>query len=176
MDPRSLPLATSRFTAAVCTSSRLVSASCSAVAVSPATIVFVAIGQKSPRSVGSRPKPCCSVARPGPLKSERLTPLVLLARRMAHLSSARPVPRLLSARPVPRQIFLSRGGDVGSVRVTGADLVEGGHQGNEPAFGFPGQTPRGVLSRQIDFFAQTIDIQEPEDVPPSFLRLRRHGR
>src|ERR1700722_8778979 len=58
-----------RLTAAVVTSSRLVSASWSAVAVSPATIVFVAIGQESPRSNGSRHEPSGSLARGIPRKN-----------------------------------------------------------------------------------------------------------
>jgi hypothetical protein len=40
--------------------------------------------------------------------------------------------------------------------------------------GFPGQALAASSPRQIDLFAQAIDVQEPEDVPPSLLRLRRH--
>ena len=51
----------------------------------------------------------------------------------------------------------------------------GASERDKSALGFPGQAPCRVLARQIDFFAQAFDVQEPEDVPPSLLRLRRHA-
>src|ERR1035438_10118394 len=88
------------------------------------------------------------------------------------ISVMRRSPRCWLTRPLPRETLIS-GGEAGSVRLTGTDLVERGHQRDESPFGFPGQSLRGIFPRQIDLLVQAFDVQEPEDVPPSLLRLRR---